>query len=143
MKRAKFTLDYLFYPNASVKANYNFKRNNTDTTPNEPVVKVFIAPRDNENQVQMSLSVVVQGESPADPYDIDILIVGHFAGDGSIASDEFSEQVVISGPNILYGAVRERIMSLTSRSAWGEYILPAVVFEPSDFTFPDDTITQE
>lgn len=137
MKRAKFTLEHLFYPSASVKANYNFNRKHTDTEPQEPQSNIYMAPRDQEHSIQMSLQVVVQSDSPADPYDIDLLIVGHFSGDPSLDPKEFAEQTVMSGPNILYGAARERIMSLTSRSAWGEYVLPAVVFEPSDFTFTE------
>lgn len=137
MKRAKFTLDHLYYPSASVKANYNFNRKHTDTEPQEPQSNIYIAPRDQDHSIQMSLQVVVQSDSPADPYDIDLLIVGNFSGDPSLDPKEFAEQAVMSGPNILYGAARERIMSLTSRSAWGEYILPAVVFEPSDFTFTE------
>lgn len=139
MKRANFVLDHLYYPNASVEANYNFKRDYTETEAQDPQAKIFIAPRDQSHAINMSMQLIIRNESQADPYEINLLVVGHFSGDPAAASEkDFVNQVVISGPNLLYGAARERIMSMTTRSAWGEYILPAVVFEPEDFISPDD-----
>lgn len=139
MKRAHFVLEHLYYPNANVEANYNFKRDCTEAEAQEPQAKIFIAPREKSHAINMSMQLIVPNESAADPYQIDLLVVGHFSGDpASVTEKDFVNQVVISGPNLLYGAARERIMSMTTRSAWGEYILPAVVFDPEDFISPED-----
>lgn len=144
MKRANFVLEHLYYPNATVKANYNFKRDYTEAEAQDPQPKIFIAPRDNSHAIQMSMHIIVPSESQADPYEIDLLVIGYFSADASAVSEkDFVDQAVISAPNILYGAARERIMSMTIRSAWGEYILPAVVFDPEDFIVHSDNSPPE
>lgn len=139
MKRANFVLEHLYYPTATVKANYNFKRDFTETEAQDPQPKIFIAPREESHAIQMSMHIVVPSDSPADPYEIDLLVIGLLSGDSSTVSEkDFVDQAVISGPNLLYGAARERIMSMTTRSAWGEYILPPIVFEADDFISPTE-----
>lgn len=139
MKRANFVLEHLYYPNATVKANHNFNRDYTEAEAQDPQPKIYIAPREHSHAIRMSMQIVVPIESPADPYEIDLLIVGYFSGDpASVSEKDFVDQAVFSGPNILYGAARERIMSMTTRSAWGEYALPAIVFETEDFISPSD-----
>lgn len=139
MKRANFVLEHLYYPNCTVKANYNYKRDYTETEAQDPQSKIFIAPRDQSHAIHMSMQLIIPSESPADPYEIDLLVIGHFSGDpASVSEKDFVNLAVTSGPNLLYGAARERIMAMTSLSAWGGYIIPAIVFEPEDFISPDD-----
>ncbi|SEI99314.1 Preprotein translocase subunit SecB [Azotobacter beijerinckii] len=142
MKRAKFTLEHIFYPEVSVKANAAYDRD-TEDTPNDPQVKIRVGVADEDNSFTMILRLVLDVTSPADPYDINLLVVGRFIGDASLTQEEQIKVIVKSGPNILYGAARDYVATLTSKSAWSELMLPPVIFDPSDFaTDQPDTENQ-
>lgn len=133
MKRASFSLEHIFYPEASIKANFGYLRSHEETPPSEPQVKIFIGAEDKDNAFHMGLQFHIEAVSPADPYQIDVMVIGRFLGDPSMDPTEQAKIIVQSGPNILYGALRDYVVTLTSKSAWNEYLLPPVVFEPSDF----------
>lgn len=141
MQIASFTLEHFFYAETTVKANIEFKRTH-DEPASEPQVSITIPEQvasddSGESVLQMALGVTVSITSPADPYEIAILAVGRFKSSPSLSAQELLQQVVLSGPHMLYSATREYILGLTSRSAWGEFNLPAVVFGPEDFRKPD------
>lgn len=132
MKRAGFTLETLFYPETSVKANTAYNREAQDT-PSDPQVKIFFAADGAENSFTMGLRLDLEASSPADPYNINLFAVGRFIGDASLTLEEQAKLILQSGPNILYGAARDHVFTLTSKSAWNEFFLPPIVFDPSDF----------
>lgn len=138
MKTAAFTLENIFYPETTVKANIDFDREH-ETPPSEPEVKITIPQQvgDQEEPIlQMVLTVTISAASPSDRYEIGVLSVGRFKSNGDLSFQDFVKQMIRSGPNMLYSATREHVLSITSRSAWGEYNLPAVVFDPEDFQNP-------
>lgn len=132
MKPAKFTLEKIYYPTLSVRANPEYDWQLEDAEVTEPQVRVAMTPSDEPNSFNMSVTVSIGINCPSDRYDIEVLAVGHFDCNEGDNQDAI-RTIAISGPNILYGAIRDQVMSLTNRSAWGEYILPAATFEPSDF----------
>lgn len=137
MKPANFTLEKIYYPTLSIRANPEYVWDVPETEPAEPLVRIYMTPTDEPNHYNMSLNVTVNINSNTDRYEIDALAVGHFSTSGG--NDlESAKPIALSGPNMLYGAIRDQIMTFTNRSAWGEYILPAVIFEPADFHFPEE-----
>ncbi|UVL16094.1 protein-export chaperone SecB [Pseudomonas atacamensis] len=131
MKSAKFTLDQMFYTEFSVKANAAFKRD-CEEYPTEPKVSIHITPTD-ENRYVVGMNLVKNQEVDADAYDARVVAIGIFVVDDDIEKQEQIALVVQSGPNILYGSIRDQIASLTARGPWGEYLLPPKVFEPDDY----------
>lgn len=135
MKRAKFTLDHLFYPKLSVTANSDFD-SKADESPTEPTIHILLHKTDdNKYQVGMELSLV--GEIPSDKYTISAFCVANFTVDSDIPESEQARLITQSGPNMVYGALRDQIATVTSRGPWSEYYLQPKIIEPDDFV-PDD-----
>lgn len=132
MLAANFTLDIIFYPETSIKANINFERNYTKEEPSAAQAKIYVNKLDSTS-VNISMRVIVPAASPADPYDIDVMAVGRF----SIKDDEKREErfahAIVNAPNIIYGAIREHVLGITARSAWNELNLGPVTFEADDY----------
>lgn len=63
------------------------------------------------------------------PYDIDVVVVGHFKIRKSIAKENRENIITVNGCSMLYSAVREQVMMITSRSVHGKLILPTVSFQ--------------
>lgn len=140
MQIAAFTLEHVFYAETTVKANIEFKRDHDEPASAPGVnfsIPVQAGEEDGKPILQMVLTVEVPVASPADRYEIATLTVGRFKSSPELAIPEFVQHVVSSGPNMLYSATREHILSITSRSAWGEYNLPAIIIGPEDFRKPD------
>ncbi|MFC4296746.1 hypothetical protein ACFO0J_01670 [Castellaniella hirudinis] len=77
----------------------------------------------------LSLRFIVDNEKgkPA-PYTIDIQVMGFFEYRGSDTEDQADDLVVVNGLSILYGAIRELCMTLTSRMPHGAICLPGANF---------------
>jgi preprotein translocase subunit SecB len=141
MKLASFALEQVFFPETTVKANVNYVSGHADDQPSEPRVKIYLNRNDDK-----TINIIVRYEqkaiSPADPYEIEVVALGRFSSTIANMTEE-NTQLMRSAPNILYGSIREHVLSITSRSAWAEHALPAVTFERSDFQFLDDDQTEE
>lgn len=85
---------------------------------------------DNNNSHILMLKIVISNEEGKKcPYLIDIEVYGAFVYGNSVdLSLENIEMILINGCSILYGAIREQILSLTARSVYGQLILPTVNF---------------
>lgn len=75
------------------------------------------------------------------PYDINVRVVGHFKIKKSIAKEERADLVTVNGCSMLYGAIREQVMTLSARSVHGMLILPTVSFQ--DKVKKDKNISQD
>lgn len=131
MKSAKFTLDQMFYTELSVKANAAYKRD-CDEYPTEPKVNIHITPTDS-NRYLVGMNLVKSQEVDSDAYEARAFAIGIFVVDDDIDTQSQIALVAQSGPNIIYGSIRDQIASLTARGPWGEYLLPPKVFEPDDY----------
>ena len=81
-------------------------------------------------------------ESESDAYEIRALSVGRFQTSPETPSETQQAIIMHSAPNILYGALREHIISMTSRGPWSEYYLPAVIIDPEDFATDEYVIDE-
>ncbi len=134
MKRAKFTLNHLFYPEISVTSNPEFDPKAKES-PTEPTIQMLLHKTD-ENQYQLGLRLNLDGEISADRYTISAFGVANFTVDSDIDEDQQARLITQSGPNIVYGAMRDHLATVTGRCPWGEYYLQPKIIEPEDFV-PD------
>ncbi|WP_426113509.1 hypothetical protein [Pseudomonas sp. DSP3-2-2] len=141
MKRAKFTLNHLFYPELSVDSNPDYDPNAAES-PSEPTVKILLHKTDDDRyQVGMKLSLI--GETPSDKYTIGAFCVANFTVDGDVPEDEQARLIMKSGPHIVFGALRDQIATVTSRGPWSEYYLQPKILEPEDFVPEDDPASMD
>jgi preprotein translocase subunit SecB len=133
VKKPKFVLETLFYPEISIKANsdYDSSSNEHET---EPVSRVFLN-KVSETKYQVGVGILLTKEVNSDPYNIEALGLGVFTVDEKLEEEDRLKTVVKNGPNLVYGGLREFIATVTGRGPYGEYFLPATIFEPSDFDF--------
>lgn len=62
------------------------------------------------------------------PYDIEFSAIGHFKVSKKIPENKRKEFVIVNGCSIIYGAIREQVMTITARSIHGILILPVAHF---------------
>lgn len=62
------------------------------------------------------------------PYDIDIAIHGNFSISEEVKKEDRENMVTINGLAILYSAIRDQVMAISSRCVHGIFILPTVNF---------------
>lgn len=80
--------------------------------------------------VALRIELPDEGESPP-PYIINIKCMGYF----TLLKDAFPDPIkrydvaVVNGTSLLYGAIREKISELTSRSWYGSLLLPSANFQ--------------
>jgi len=63
------------------------------------------------------------------PYDIEVGVIGVFNVLPSLPIEKREDLVTVNGASILYGVIREIVLSLTSRFAEGPLTLPGMNFE--------------
>ena len=66
-------------------------------------------------------------KNPA-PYHGSAEIVGIFTVDPAWSANKSEELARVNGASLLYGAVRETVLTLTSRATHGEFLLPTLSF---------------
>lgn len=133
MKAPKFALEVLFYPEVSVVSNPEYDSSSKEQ-PSEPRARVFINKQD-DNTFQVGVGVIVPKEVDADPCGIDVLGIGVFSFPDELSDEEKVQILVHNGPNLVYGGIREIIATVSARGPYGEYYLPARIFEPDDYDF--------
>jgi preprotein translocase subunit SecB len=62
------------------------------------------------------------------PYNLAVEMIGYFSVDPAIPVAERKSIVIINGASLLFGAIREMVTTLSSRSARGVIVLPTVNF---------------
>jgi len=76
------------------------------------------------------LSVTIDNkEGKKIPYDLDIGVLGVFNVLPSLPIERREDLVTVNGASILYGVIREMVLSLTSRFSPGALTLPGMNFE--------------
>ncbi|WP_042956494.1 protein-export chaperone SecB [Pseudomonas brassicacearum] len=131
MKAAKFTLDHLFYPEISVKASKSYDPSSTEKI-SEPEVQVFVN-KTGQCNFHVGVSINLSAEAPSDPYEIEALAVGVFTCDETMVESEQMVHIARSGPNLVFGGLRDMVATITSRGPWSEHYLQPYIFEPDDF----------
>jgi len=84
---------------------------------------------DNDRTFGVVLGVAIDNvDGKAAPYKIDVLAVGLVEIADSVEKDKRADLATVSGANLVYGAIRELVMTLTSRAIPGPLMLPTMDF---------------
>nr|WP_281719944.1 protein-export chaperone SecB [Nitrosomonas nitrosa] len=76
------------------------------------------------------LRIVIENKSgKIAPYDIDVCVTGHFKISKKVPKEQRENLITVNGCSMLYGAIREQVMTITSRSIHGTLVLPTVNFQ--------------
>jgi len=85
--------------------------------------------KDDPKLFALKLRIVIENkEGKSAPYDVDVEAAGIFAVIPSMPLAEREEFVLVNGCSVIYSAIRDQILTLTSRSARGPLVLPTVTF---------------
>lgn len=85
--------------------------------------------KNNELTYGVNLRIVISNnEGKIAPYAIDIEASGLFVISESVPKEKHEEMAIVNGCAILYSAIREQVMTITSRCYGGLFILPTVNF---------------
>ncbi len=140
MKNAGFSLERLFFTEMQVQANFKYRSGSEETT-TEPRLKLFFNHRENKTY-QLGLRYCQDTETSADSYTLNFHLIGTFTFNHDVPEEECPKRVALNGPAILYGALREQIITMTSRSVWGSVVIPPCIFGPEDFFASAEESTQ-
>lgn len=135
MRPAEFALEHIFYPEIVVKANPDFNRD-AELEQSEQKLKIQVYKLD-DHRFQMAMDFVKLIESEADPYELQAFAVATFLTNPDHTEEEQTKTLAKSGPNIIYGALRDHFATVTARAPWKEYYLPAVMIDRDDFYDPE------
>lgn len=124
MAQFPISLERYFFTRFTVVSNPDHVGNDEETInvdldssinvkqPDEGGGEVFIA----EQRVRLDAS-----SRPELPYSLDVECIGFFRVNDELPSDERQKAVTLVAHNVLYSAVRESVLSATSRQAWGPF----------------------
>lgn len=84
---------------------------------------------ENPHDFMIKLHVGISNEKDTRaPYKIDIGVLGLFTCSEKIEIEDRNNIVTVNGASVLYGAIREQVATLTSRSYLGSMVLPTMDF---------------
>lgn len=85
-----------------------------------------------ENHYHVIVAVALAGEDDSypPPYTVDVQAVGQFEVRPDWPEEDKEKLVTITGSSILYGAIREQVLTLTSRGPNTPLMLPTITFRP-------------
>lgn len=85
---------------------------------------------ENPQDFLIDLDVAIENkEGKPSPYEIDMSVLGVFKVLGSLPMERREDLVTVNGASILYGAIREMVLNVTSRFSAGPLTLPGMNFE--------------
>jgi len=86
-----------------------------------------------QKRYQLTLAVESSPDSEKDePYHIHFEVVGRLLVDESFECEDLDRLVAVNGASILYSSLREMVLIVTGRGAWGAVQLPTVNFSRLD-----------
>ena len=92
-------------------------------------LSVIDSNKENPKLFAVKLRIVVENkEGKLAPYDVDVEAAGIFEVLPSMPIEEREEFVLINGCSVIFGAIRDQLLTLTSRSVRGPLLLPTVTF---------------
>ena len=83
--------------------------------------------KEREYQVRVEVKSNVE-DSESAPYQIHFSVVGFFTLSEEFEHENIERLVQVNGASVLYSAMREFVLTVTSRCAWGNLMLPTVNF---------------
>lgn len=119
-------LENFFFPHQEVRANLSFDPNGnrlgSQFTPSFSLVAIEGRPDAVGIEASVSLD---EGKSDNPPYFFTISAFGILTTDLEM-TDDLRAQAAGFGINVLFGALRERLATLTARAPWGAFVLGPV-----------------
>lgn len=95
----------------------------------ESIEYASIGNQDDPESYAVKLKITISNEEGKKaPYDVDVEVAGLFSIDKKIPLSDREDFIVVNGCAILYGAIRDLILNLTTRSGNGALLLPTVNF---------------
>lgn len=94
-------------------------------------INTLVTLAESEDDKSFLLSVVVDCDPEAAstfPYAFKFVVEGIFESDFSDVAEDNQRIIVCNGASMLYGCVREQLISLTARQKFGPLLLPATSF---------------
>jgi preprotein translocase subunit SecB len=84
----------------------------------------------NPKSWQLELTVKLSNSDKTNPflYEFEIHVIGFFEMEADPQEERTKQIVIVNGLSMLYGAIRELIINLTSRSAFGALTVPSLSF---------------
>ena len=103
-------------------------KNTSPTTFNRDVA--FIPVPEKPNEWQLELTIKLASVERANPfiYEFEIMAIGVVEVVAQLPEDQKKQIAVVNGLSILYGALREMVINLSSRSPFGPLTLPTLSF---------------
>ncbi len=91
----------------------------------------LIKSRQQQREYRLELSISnTQGYQKYNiPYHINLSMIGYFTIHPDIPQHQWDDFIATNGTMMLYSAARELVLSNTSRSVWGAFLLPTVTFD--------------
>jgi preprotein translocase subunit SecB len=85
--------------------------------------------KEDPKQFALKLRIVIENkEGKPAPYNVEVEVAGLFLVNPIMPVEERAEFVLINGSSVIYGAIREEVLGLTSRGVNGPLMLPTVTF---------------
>lgn len=85
---------------------------------------------DDEYSVTMNSSFNLE-QDISEPYLIDVMCIGIFKViDKNVTPDQINKALNITGHSVVYGAIRENVMFITSRCVYGAFMLGLSILQP-------------
>lgn len=87
-----------------------------------------------ERRYQLTLTVesAPDSEKSEQPYNLHFQIVGQLVVDQAFEHEELDRLIAVNGASMLYSSLREVVLMMTGRCAWGPVQLPTVNFNQLD-----------
>lgn len=88
-----------------------------------------------DNVLNFMIRIELEEFTEADPYEFTIEVFGEFSvnPETSETSDKDVAAAAMNAAHVLYGAARDRLLTLTSVSPWGAFFLPPRVFSTEEW----------
>lgn len=131
MPTSPLQLKHYFFPQIFVEAvkEYGAQTENKEVVL-EPIVQTGLQKNKNDPaEFGVSLRISLEpSEGRITPYKIKLHVVGSFAVSDTVPKAYREQVAATNGSQILYGAARDLLVTLTARGPWRPLFLPAIVF---------------
>ncbi len=127
MNISPLLLDSLYLQESSMSTNNDTAVTDFSILPSDLKAEVELFSSKNNDKWLVVLQVALP-ESKTRPYNFKIVATGTFRVDKEYPEEKQYQLVYVNGASILYGFIREIVVTLTARGRWPTLVLPTVCF---------------
>jgi hypothetical protein len=126
------TLEHVLFVRSVVVANKAFDREQSGPRPTPENSVTAMADPDVPRRYAVVMRTRMGAESePNCPYTIDMEAIGYFTHDESLSDEVARRGITITANSVVYGAIREAVLAITSRQIHGSLTLGLSVLTPT------------